>query len=52
MLRGGPSIASGAVNVSAKRALAVYAVNDGTLTDTGARIGLPGGPASIRSQPR
>ena len=46
MLRGGPSIASGAVSVSVERALAVYAVNDGT------RIDLPDGPTPIRSQPR
>lgn len=32
--------------------IAVYAVNDGALEDTGARIPVAGGPASIRSMPR
>ena len=38
--------------MNVERALAFYAVNDGDLTDTGMRIDLPGGPTSIRSQPR
>jgi DNA-binding beta-propeller fold protein YncE len=32
--------------------LAVYAVNEGALQDTGVRIAVEGGPASIRSRPR
>ena len=32
----------------ADRCLAVYAVADGSLADTGVRIGVPGGPASLR----
>ena len=32
----------------ADRCLAVYAIADGTLADTGVRIGVPGGPASLR----
>jgi DNA-binding beta-propeller fold protein YncE len=32
--------------------LAFYAVEDGRLVDTGTRIPVPGGPASIRSTPR
>jgi hypothetical protein len=32
--------------------LAFYAVEDGRLVDTGTRIPVPGGPASIRSMPR
>ena len=32
--------------------LAAYAVNEGALQDTGVRIPVAGGPASIRSQPR
>jgi DNA-binding beta-propeller fold protein YncE len=32
--------------------LAVYAVNEGALQDTGVRITVEGGPASIRSRPR
>ncbi len=32
--------------------LAVFAVDDGALRDTGVRITVPGGPASIRAKPR
>ena len=32
--------------------VALCAVDDGDLTDTGMRIDLPGGPTSVRSQPR
>jgi 6-phosphogluconolactonase (cycloisomerase 2 family) len=40
------------VQMNVERAIAVYAVNDGQLEDTGERIALTGGPASIRSMPR
>jgi hypothetical protein len=35
-----------------EKALALYAVRDGTLVDTGERIRLAAGPVSIRSTPR
>ena len=35
-----------------ERQLAIFAVNDGALQDTGVRIAVAGGPASIRSRPR
>lgn len=35
-----------------ERVIAVYAVNDGALADTGVRLPSAGGPASIRSLPR
>ena len=40
------------VQMNVERAIAVYAVRDGELEDTGERIALTGGPASIRSMPR
>ena len=40
------------VQMNVERAIAVYAVEDGELADTGERIALTGGPASIRSVPR
>jgi DNA-binding beta-propeller fold protein YncE len=40
------------VQMNVERAIAVYAVKDGELEDTGERIALSGGPASIRSMPR
>jgi DNA-binding beta-propeller fold protein YncE len=35
-----------------ERRIAVFAVNGGALQDTGLRIEVPGGPASIRARPR
>lgn len=35
-----------------EKQIAVYAVNDGRLEDTGRRIAASGGPSSIRSKPR
>ena len=35
-----------------ERQLAVFAVNEGALQDTGVRIAVAGGPGSIRSRPR
>jgi DNA-binding beta-propeller fold protein YncE len=35
-----------------EKEIAVFAVNDGKMTDTGHRIQVPGGPVSIRSMPR
>ena len=35
-----------------EKQLAVYAVDDGRLRDTGVRLDRPGGPSSIRSMPR
>ena len=40
------------VQMNVERAIAVYAVKDGELADTGERIALSGGPASIRAMPR
>lgn len=40
------------VQFDVERALAVYAVHDGKLVDTGDRIKLAAGPVSIRSMPR
>ena len=40
------------VQFDVERALAVYAIRDGKLVDTGERIRLAAGPASIRSMPR
>ena len=40
------------VQFDVERALAVYAVRDGKLVDTGERIKLAAGPVSIRSMPR
>ena len=35
-----------------EKQIAVYAVNDGKLADTGTRLAFTGGPSSIRSMPR
>ena len=40
------------VQFDVERALAVYAIRDGKLVDTGTRIKLAAGPVSIRSMPR
>ena len=40
------------VQFDVERAIAVYAVRDGKLVDTGERIKLAAGPVSIRSMPR
>jgi predicted regulator of Ras-like GTPase activity (Roadblock/LC7/MglB family) len=40
------------VQFDVERALAVYAVQEGKLVDTGERIKLSAGPVSIRSMPR
>jgi DNA-binding beta-propeller fold protein YncE len=40
------------VQFDVEKALALYAVRDGTLVDTGERIRLAAGPVSIRSTPR
>jgi DNA-binding beta-propeller fold protein YncE len=40
------------VQFNVEQQIAVYAVNGGQLTDTGVRIGTPGGPASLRARPR
>jgi DNA-binding beta-propeller fold protein YncE len=40
------------VQFDVERALALYAVRDGKLVDTGERIKLAAGPVSIRSMPR
>lgn len=40
------------VQFNLERPLAVYAVDGGQMADTGVRIDVPGGPASIRSMPR
>jgi len=40
------------VQFDVERAIAVYAVRDGRLVDTGTRIKLAAGPVSIRSMPR
>ena len=40
------------VQFDVEKALAVYAIRDGKLADTGARIPLAAGPVSIRSMPR
>jgi DNA-binding beta-propeller fold protein YncE len=40
------------VQFDVERALALYAVRDGKLVDTGERIQLAAGPVSIRSMPR
>lgn len=40
------------VQFDVERALAVYAIRDGKLVDTGERIKLAAGPVSIRSMPR
>jgi DNA-binding beta-propeller fold protein YncE len=40
------------VQFDVERALAVYAIRDGKLVDSGARIKLAAGPVSIRSTPR
>jgi len=40
------------VQFDVERALAVYAVQDGRLVDTGERLKLAAGPVSIRSMPR
>jgi len=40
------------VQFDVERALALYAVQDGKLVDTGERIKLAAGPVSIRSMPR
>jgi len=40
------------VQFDVERALAVYAVRDGKLVDTGERLKLAAGPVSIRSMPR
>jgi len=40
------------LQMDVERALAVYAMRDGKLVDTGERIKLAAGPVSIRSMPR
>ena len=40
------------LQMDVERALGVYAIRDGKLVDTGARIALKAGPVSIRSMPR
>ena len=35
-----------------EKQIAVYAVNGGAVRDTGVRIPIAGGPASLRSMPR
>ncbi len=40
------------LQMDVERALAVYAVRNGKLVDTGTRIPLAAGPVSIRSMPR
>jgi DNA-binding beta-propeller fold protein YncE len=40
------------VQFNVEKQIAVYAVNGGTLEDTGQRIAIAGGPASLRSMPR
>jgi hypothetical protein len=35
-----------------EREIAVFAVDERRMTDTGTRLAMPGGPASIRSLPR
>ncbi|MFM2289759.1 MAG: hypothetical protein RL684_2902 [Pseudomonadota bacterium] len=40
------------VQFNVEKQIAVYAVNGGALRDTGVRLALSGGPASIRSMPR
>jgi len=40
------------VQFDVERALALYAIRDGKLVDTGERIGIAAGPVSIRSMPR
>ena len=40
------------VQFDVERAIAVYAIRDGKLVDTGERIKLAAGPVSIRSMPR
>jgi DNA-binding beta-propeller fold protein YncE len=40
------------VQFNVERQIAVYAVNGGALRDTGVRIPIAGGPASLRSMPR
>ena len=40
------------VQFNVEKQLALFDVTDGMLRDTGRRIPLSGGPASIRSQPR
>jgi DNA-binding beta-propeller fold protein YncE len=40
------------VQFDVERALAIYAIRDGKLVDTGERIKLAAGPVSIRSMPR
>ena len=40
------------LQMDVERALGIYAIRDGKLVDTGARITLGAGPVSIRSMPR
>jgi len=40
------------VQFNVEKQVAVYAVNDGRMADTGVRIAASGGPSSIRSKPR
>ena len=40
------------VQFNVEKQLAVYAVGGGTLKDTGVRLAVPGGPASLRTMPR
>jgi hypothetical protein len=40
------------LQMDVERALGIYAIRDGKLVDTGARIALAAGPVSIRSMPR
>ncbi|MDH3371798.1 MAG: YncE family protein [Gammaproteobacteria bacterium] len=40
------------VQFNVEKQIAIYAVNDGALRDTGERVPIAGGPASLRSMPR
>jgi hypothetical protein len=40
------------VQFDVEKALAVYAIREGKLADTGQRLQLTAGPVSIRSMPR
>ena len=40
------------LQMDVERALAIYAIRDGKIVDTGERIKLAAGPVSIRSMPR
>jgi hypothetical protein len=40
------------LQMNVEKAIGVYEIRNGKLTDAGERIDLPGGPTSIRSKPR